>query len=220
VNTKLKLLAATIALVCGSANAITVTTVQTNPGLFTTRAGVCTVDFNTAGSVSSCPGSTYAASGGIASHIVTGNLAGQYAQPAGDATPYLTLGPSAGSPVTISLAVGANYFGFYAGSIDSYNSIMFSAVGGGTVTLTGDQINAFLVPGVGANGSQNAYFNIFTDSLFNMVTLSSSSNAFETDNHSFGIARPIGVPEPASVTLLGLGALALVAGQRRRSRKQ
>jgi hypothetical protein len=217
-NTKLKVLAAALAFSCGAANAITVSTVQTSNGLFTTKPDVCTVTFDTLASVGACAGVTYTAAGGINPHIVSGSAGGLFAQPAGDATPYLTLGPSAGSPVVITMTSGANYFGFYAGSIDSYNSVMFTTSGGQSVTLSGDQINAFIAGGV-ANGSANGYFNIFTDVLFTTITLGSSQNAFETDNHAFGIAAPLGVPEPTSVSLLGLGALALVARQRRRSRK-
>ncbi len=207
------IIGALLAASCSAASALSVTTVQTSPGLFTTKSNVCTVDFNTPASVSSCVNATYSAPNGIASHIVSGSLGGQYAQPANDNTPYLTLGPSAGSPVTIALTVGANYFGFYAGSIDTYNSIMFSGANG-SMTLTGSQIAAFLGP-TPANGSENAYFNIFTDSLFTSISLMSSQNAFETDNHSFGVAS---VPEPGSVALLGLGGIALFLGKRRRSK--
>jgi hypothetical protein len=215
-NCKFTLIGAMLALACGSANAIAVSTVQTNSALFTTQPNVCTVTFDTAASVSSCAGVSYAAPGGILSHIVTGSSGGYYAQPTNDATPYLTLGPSAGSPVVISLAVGADYFGFYAGSIDTYNSITFGGIDGSSMTLTGSQINAYVSPNV-ANGTEAAYFNVFTDSLFNTITLGSSQNAFETDNHSFGLAAPTGVPEPTTVALFGLGALAMVVRKRRKS---
>lgn len=217
-HTKFKLLGALLALACGSASAITVSSVTTSTGLFTNRTGVCTVTFDTTASLTSCAGSTYTAAGGIASHVVSGSVGGQYVQPFNDSTPYLTLGPSAGSPVLITLSAGANYFGFYAGSIDSYNSITFRTAGGDSMTLSGDQINAFLTTSSPANGQQNAYFNIFTDALFTSITLGSTQNAFETDNHAFGVASPNAVPEPGSVALLGLGAVALVLGRRRRAR--
>ncbi len=202
--------AALLALSCGAANALAVSTVQTSPGLFTSKTGVCTVNFNTTASLTGCAGATYSAN--TASHIVTGSLGGQYAQPANDATPYLTVGGNLGDPIVITLAVGANYFGFYAGSIDSYNSITFSGASG-SVTLQGS--SPFLA-GTNANGSQANYFNVFTDSLFTSITLSSTQAAFETDNHSFGIASP--VPEPESIALMGIGLFALVAAKRRRAK--
>lgn len=208
---KFKLTGIVLALACGAANAIAVSSVQTSPGLFTTKSSVCTVDFSSTASLTGCANATY--SSGTAAHLVNGSVGGQYVQPANDPTQYLTISPNLG-PVTITLSVGANYFGFYAGSIDSYNSIMFTGVDSSTVTLSGNQINAFLTGSTVANGSQNGYFNIFTSSLFRSITLDSSSYAFETDNHSFGIASP--VPEPGSVALVGLGALALIVGRRRR----
>ncbi len=209
-KTTQSLLAALLALSAGAAQAsLTVTAVQTSTGLFTSKPNVCTIDFNTAASLTSCGSSSYSA--GTSAHIVSGSVAFVYAQPANDNTPYLTVDPSLG-PVTISIPTGADYFGFYAGSIDSYNSVMFAGPTG-SVTLSGSAINAFLTSNP-ANGSENAYFNIFTNDLFTSITLSSSGYAFETDNHSFGIAS---VPEPGSVALLGLGALALVARKRRRA---
>ena len=200
--------AALLALSCGAASAVplAVTTVRTNPGLFTTT-GLCTVTFDVA---NPCAGTMY--SSNVSSHIVTGSSGGQYAQPAGDATAYLTVGGRLSDPVVITLAVGANYFGFYAGSIDSYNSITFSG-SNGTVTLNG---NDPLFAGNNANGSQAGYFNVFTNNLFTTITLNSTQAAFETDNHAFGIASP--VPEPESIALIGIGLLGLVAAQRRRTK--
>jgi hypothetical protein len=200
-----------LALGCGAANAIAVIAIQKDPGLFTSKPGVCTVDFNSLASLTGCSGATYSTGNeGIAAHIVTGSIADLYAQPAGDSTPFLTVGPFPGMQVTISLVDGANYFGFYAGSIDDYNSIILTPAAGTPTVLTGSEIAA-AVNG-SANGSQNGYFNIFTDSLFNSITIESSANAFETDNHSFGIAS---VPEPPSIALIGLGSLALLLFGRR-----
>ena len=208
------IIGALLAVSCTAASALSITAVTSSPGLFTNKANVCTVNFNTAASLTSCVNATYSASNGILSHIVSGDLAGQYAQPANDPTPYLTVGGAAGGPVQIAMTVGANYFGFYAGSIDSYNSISFSG-SNGSLTLSGTQILAFLGNSP-ANGSTNVYFNIFTDTLFSTITLSSTQAAFETDNHSFGVAS---VPEPGSVALLGLGGLALFMGKRRRAKQ-
>ena len=214
-NRRIRLVcAALVALGSSAANAIAISTVTTGSGTFTSQPNVCTVDFNTPASLSSCVGAIYTGNGGILSHVVTGDLANQYAQPANDPTPYLTVGGAIGDPVVITLSVGANYFGFYAGSIDTYNSITFTAQGGSAVTLTGSQIGAFL--GGPVNQTQAGYFNVFTDSLFTSISLMSSQAAFETDNHAFGIAFPSSVPEPASAALLGLGAVAFAATRRRR----
>lgn len=204
------LLGSLLAVACGAAHALAIQSVTTSPGLTTTVGNVCTVDFNSTASLSGCANATYSA--GTGAHIVSGSMGGLYAQPANDPTPYLTVDPALG-PVTISLATGADYFGFYAGSIDTYNSLTFTPASGPALTLTGTQIAALLSGP--ANGSENSYFNFFTDALFTSVTLSSTGYAFETDNHSFGIAS---VPEPGAIALLGIGALALGIGKRRRAK--
>jgi hypothetical protein len=89
-------------------------------------------------------------------------------------------------------------------------------------SFTGTDINAVAFPGTGATGNQAlaAYINYYTTGgvRFNQVVFSSSSNAFETDNHSFAIATPPGqVPLPGTVALLGAGIAGLGALRRRRA---
>lgn len=120
----------------------------------------------------------------------------------------------------MTLTEQANYFGFYAGSLDTYNEVSFYLGGSLVDSFTGTQINAVAFPGTGATGNQNlaAYINYYTTDAvqFDRVVFSSSQNAFETDNHSFAMATPPGqVPLPGTVALLGAGMLGLGALRRR-----
>jgi hypothetical protein len=150
----------------------------------------------------------------IASNFVTGNSDGIYASPPNNTSGYLTVSPTSGNPVTINLTSPVNYFGFYVGSLDDFNSITFNFTGG-TQTFDGVFLNnkAFGTAPTGNQG-QGAYFNVFADAgqSFTQIVLSSSQSAFETDNHAFGVAA---VPAPGVLALLGVGLLGLMAGVRR-----
>jgi hypothetical protein len=148
---------------------------------------------------------------------VTGNIDGVSASPPGDTTPYLTISPARGSSVTVALNPGANYFGFYAGSLDSYNEIRFNYAGSADfVVYTGTQLAGFA--GILADGNQavGRYFNVTSEAgrMFSSVVLTSTEAAFETDNHAFGVAS---VPAPSALALLGIGALGLFGAARRRA---
>ena len=222
-NLSLKIIGALIAVSCGAAQAGTIQ-IGGQPngaaGKTTAQPGVCTVTFDAGNATNTC-GAVYtqgaANTPAAASHFRTGSLAGQYASPAGDTTGFFTVGPADGSPVMITLGTSANYFGFYAGSLDSFNLVQFFLNGVMVDSFTGTQINAVAFPGDPTTGNQAAaqYIDYFTSTLYNSIVYSSSSNAFETDSHAFGIASPRPLPEPSSVALLGLGVLALVARRRR-----
>ncbi len=206
----IKWVGAAFALSCGVANAGVIQVGGVGSlanGQTSAKSGVCTVDFNGRNTVNTC-GVTY-----IGANIVSGSNPGVYAAPQGDTSAYLTVGPN--NPVTINLATSANYFGFYGGSLDSYNSVVFVLNGVVVDSFNGTTINAVAFPNTGANGENAAYINYFASSFYNQIQYTSSSFAFETDNHAFGTAFP--VPEPTSVALLGLGAVALFAGRRRKS---
>ena len=151
-----------------------------------------------------------------------------HASPAGDTTAYFTVGPTDGGPASIALAQKANYFGFFTGSLDGHNLVQFYLNNAVVDAFTGTQINQVAFPGAATNGdrSRSTYVNYFptsgtTQVFFDKVVYSSSDNAFETDNHTFGQATPeqLGrVPEPGLIALLGIAGFALLASRRRQRR--
>lgn len=172
-------------------------TVVVGQGLTTSVAGMTVLDFN-GGALPS--GVSVAAA---STNYVTGSLVNVNAAPPNDSSQYLAVGPVTGSPVTITYAAGADYIGFYASSLDSYNSI--TLVGNTTMTYTGDQLAA--LAGISANGDQSTgfYFNISDlGNVFTQVILQSSVQALELDN--FAIGRQGEVPLPGSLALM-LGAM-------------
>gem|GEM_PF-1044139 len=218
-------LATAICLAMGVAHAGVITVSATIPpaaatanGLFSSKSGVCTVDFNAGTAANGC-GATYSSApdgtGALsAGSIVQGSSSGVYAAPPGDTSFYLTVSPAASTSTYIDLAAAANYFGFFTGSLDDYNSAAFFFNGVLVDSFTGTDVNliAFHEAPTG-NQSQAAYVDFSTTGheLFNQVELISTSNAFETDNDAFGV-----VPEPAPLALLGLGALVLFAVRRQK----
>lgn len=192
-------------LAAGSASAASV---WVTAGPTSDVAGVCTVDFDG----SSCSGVTYSDVDG--NSVVTGT-SGVAAQPVGSTGYYLSVGPYAGASNVITVSGEGNYFGFLAGSLDTYNSMTFDLVGGGTLTFTGSDIAA--AAGLDPDGNQGeaTYWNLLLDAgqAYNKITLYSTSNAFETDNHAFGTAS---VPVPGTLGLLGIGLAGLVATRRRK----
>ncbi len=227
---QLKLLGAALALAWGTANAGTIIVGGVPNGAngkTTGRAGACSVLFQTgatgAAQTANTCGATYY-EGGIGSfaplsntHVRTTSAPGIAAQPAGDTTPYFTVGPTDGSPIHIALSTPSNYFGFYAGSLDLYNTVQFYLGGVLVDSFTGAQINAVAFPGQPTDGDQAEanYIDYFPTSLFTDIVYSSTLNAFETDSHAFGI---VSIPEPESMALLGLGALAALAARRRKAK--
>lgn len=145
-------------------------------------------------------------------NLATGFLNGVYAQPLGDTSQYLTV--PGGSTETFTPGGLHNVFGLYWGSVDTYNSIdLFDGVN--HFIFTGTDLF-----GICANGSQTAacsnQYVTFLNIPYISVTLISSQNAFESDNHLIG-----DTPEPGSLALLAVALLALFgwgyANQRRRA---
>jgi hypothetical protein len=183
-----------------------------NEGLYTSVAGATTVNFN-----SGLPSSPIYTSAAGTPAVVTGNLAGQYSSPPGDTTPFLTISPSGGSvpagnggtgPVTINFSSLNDYFGLYWGTIDTYNSIAFYR----GATQIGSTISG------GSNGlaaNSSAYVNFtFTgpSEYFDKVVLTSTSPAFETDNHAY---RAVPVP-PSLFGILVTGGIGAIKAFKRK----
>ena len=156
---------------------------------------------------------------GQSSNVVVGDISGVTAKPPADTSSYLTIGPTRSASVSIAFSSTMDYFGFYFGSLDTYNFVDLYQNNSLVVALTGTQIAS--IGGFPSNGDQGRgiYVNIYSDNAseyFNRVVLRSTSNAFESDNHAFrAVQRSITtldspVPEPASAFLLAPALLLLI----------
>ncbi|MBD2169454.1 PEP-CTERM sorting domain-containing protein [Calothrix sp. FACHB-156] len=185
-------------------------------GQYTNIQGATTINFNNGIAPTSGLVSFSAANGNINNNIVQGSVSGVYATPFNDTSKYLSVSPN--NNVTINFAQALDYFGFYWGSIDTYNSVDVYSKGNLLKTFTGAH-----VPGAPANGAQsgsdnNVYVNLLagTGETFDKIVLKTTSPAFETDNYSYRVAS---VPEPSSMLgLLAFGALSAGSLVKRKSK--
>jgi hypothetical protein len=150
--------------------------------------------------------------------LVTGSSSGVYAAPAFsstnfDAGQYLAIEGQQSETFTPTLPIGD--LSVYVGSLDPYNSISVTFIGGGSATYTGDDIAS--MSGAVDNGNQssadsNGRLTIFFSSPVTSVTFGSGSNAFEIAS-----VATSAVPEPAtwSMMLIGLGAMGAALRRRR-----
>ncbi|MEH2310042.1 MAG: PEP-CTERM sorting domain-containing protein [Nostoc sp.] len=184
-------------------------------GQYTNIQGATTINFNSG--TATDPFVTYSATNGI----VQGSVDSQYATPFNDTSKYLTVAPQGaqanGQDIpgntgneTITFRKAVDYFGFYWGSIDTYNFVDVYSGGNLLKTFSGAD-----VPGAPANGEQsgdanNVYVNLLANTTigetFDKVVLRTTNIAFESDNHSYRVAN---VPEPT--TTLGLLAFGLMS---------
>ncbi|WP_375474191.1 PEP-CTERM sorting domain-containing protein [uncultured Nostoc sp.] len=202
----LALIGTTIAIV--SANPASAVTLKVNSGQFSSYADAKTVTFDDGTANDPNGFVTYS---NITSNIVQGSVGGQYASPYGDNTKFLTISPKGSNVagdsgfVNIAFKQAVNYFGFYAGSLDSYNYIDI---------YKGDQkLNSFSgadVPTATADGNQtssqsNLFINLVanTGETFDRVVMRSDGVAFETDNHAYRLAKSV----PESSAMLGVLAI-------------
>lgn len=197
-------------------------TAYVTAGPLSSAPGVCTVDFDGQGAMNACSSANVSYGGLSPNSLRNGSVADVAAQPVGSTGRYLTLGPTDGSPITITLAPGtpANYFGFLAGSLDDYNSVTFRLVNGAmqSVTYSGTEIATLADFAADGNRGLSTYFNLRLDDgvYYDRITLASGANAFETDNHAFGVVASR-IPAPGGIALVGAGfvAMGLAIGRRR-----
>ena len=173
-----------------------------NEGVKTSVVGAVTTDFN----ASLLNPSSYTGGG-----VKNGSVSGLWASPPADTSNYFTVGGSTSPLGVISIGSLADYFGFYWGSPDTYNTLELWRGSSLVNTLTGSALAT--AAGVTPNGNQSVgvYLNIFSgDSTeyFDTVKFVSNSNAFETDNHA---VRAVPEPEMYALILAGLGLVGIVA---------
>jgi hypothetical protein len=154
------------------------------------------------------------ASGGL---IRTDSPGGIAAQPYGSTGAYWTVGTSDGTPGILDLTSFGDIFNisFIWGSVDEYNLLEFLDVDGNVLASFGG--TAIYNPANGNQGDPNTNpvvrFDVTgTDvSALARLRLSSTANAFETDNFAINA-----VPEPTTwmTMLFGFGAIGF--GMRRR----
>lgn len=206
-NNSIKLAgAAALFLAASVAHAAPIVSLSALGETTTSVAGATTIDFNSGCGYATCSGDF---------QIVLGSVSGLYAQPAGTNTNYLTVpNPISSGSATFTLGAESDYFGLYWGSIDSYNSISFYLDGSLISTYDGSDLVGQFANGNQVSYSSNRYINFdFGNTKFDTVKLTSTSFAFESDNHAFRNLAT--VPEPSTL-LLVLGGLLSLAGVRLR----
>lgn len=220
------------AVMVGSASAMTITmggvAASDGSGLTTGRSGATVETFDLARISESFKSSVTVNGAGCGTNVVSasgdasmtnGSVGGVRAAPAGDTTCFYSTPDQSShgsSTITFPGAKGPiDYLGFYWGSMDNYNTLVFLDAKGNTVgSINGADVRA---AGAAAGDQMalgsNRYVNIDfgKGEQFSEVRFDSTSYAFEIDNLAFQ-----SVPEPATFAVLGLGALALGAARRRR----
>lgn len=126
--------------------------------------------------------------------------------------------PYTNGSATFKLATDYDYFGMFWGSIDNYNSISFfdDGVQVGS-TFSGSDFIPLLSNGGRSSWESNRFINFeFTGGKYDEVKLTSTSLAFETDNHAYGnLLSTVNVSSPSVFALVGLGLIGLGLRQRK-----
>ena len=152
---------------------------------------------------------TFGSTGSSASGIYHGN-ANTATSPYGSTQlsqrNYLAAEP--GSAITFNFSAPQTQFQLLWGTIDSYNSLVFTRTDGTSLTITGNDILA------ADGGASSAFVTISDVGSFRSVTASSTSPAFE-----FAPGTGTAVPEPASLAIVAAGIGGLLWARRRYASK-
>ncbi|MEH1780105.1 MAG: PEP-CTERM sorting domain-containing protein [Nostoc sp.] len=205
-----------------SANPASAVTMQVNSGQFSSYADAQTITFDN-GTANDPNG--FATYSNITNNIVQGSVSGQYASPYGDNTDFLAISPVGSNVagdtgfVNIDFKQAVNYFGFYAGSLDSYNYIDIYNGNQLLKTFSGSDVPTATADGNQTSLQSNLFINLVADTgeTFNRVVLRSDGVAFETDNHAYVLAS---VPESNPMLgVLAIGACGMMSLFKRSQQK-
>lgn len=205
-----------------SANPASAVTMKVNSGMFSSYSNTETITFDD-GTANDPNG--FAKYSNITNNIVQGSVVSQYASPYDDKTPYLTIAPSnsnvAGNTgsVTIDFKEAVDYFGFYAGSLDSYNFIDIYKGGQLLKSFSGADVPTAKADGSWTSSQANMFVNLVGDKgeKFDQVVMRSDGIAFETDNHTYRLASK---STPESSTILGVLAIGAIGATSLKKRQQ
>ncbi|BAY17605.1 hypothetical protein NIES2109_10730 [Nostoc sp. HK-01] len=220
-NLSLALLGTTV--IVASANPASAVTMVVSGGMFSSYSDAKTVTFDD-GTANDPNG--FATYSNVTTNIVQGSVGGQYASPYGDTTKFLTIAPSgsgvAGDSgfVNINFKEAVDYFGFYAGSLDSYNYIDIYSGNQLLKTFSGSDVPGAVADGSWTSGQANMFVNLVGEAgeKFDRVVMRSNGIAFETDNHAYRLAQS--VPEPSAMLgVLAIGAFGTTSLLKRQQKK-
>ncbi len=163
------------------------------------------------------PNSGGTLSGAVSATIVGGSVLAADSPPfADDVAPgsnYLTAGPVAGSPATLTFSgAGVDYVSFLWGSPDLFNSLTVNSTGSAGQVFTANSLG-FPVTNGDQSFNQSVQFTALAGAKITSLVFSSTDNAFVSANFSI---TPIPEPETYALMMAGLGVMGFVARRRRK----